>query len=486
MRARSWFGMLLLATLFAIAPSRATATPDGTYWYLSPVGGWVQFSDKLEYPGSHPQADQYGAGARLGMNMNQWWALEASGLWSPAKEDTSAGELDTPYLNFAGNLVYTPARWDVGMMFLSVGGGYEQRKADVGDDIHYGTFEAAAGWQSFFSDNLGLRLEARNVLNLPHKNFGSANKADQQYLGGLTFAFGGKPRDTDGDGVPDRKDKCPGTPMGAKVDMSGCPIDSDGDGVWDGIDQCPDTPKGATVNAQGCPSDADGDGVWDGIDQCPDTPKGATVDAKGCTMDSDGDGVVDGLDQCPNTPTGAKVDAQGCPSDADGDGVPDGLDKCPNTGAGLKVDSDGCPIEVTEKETQLLDTGMIRLQDVNFETGKAEILPESHATLDEVGVILRKWPELQIEVGGHTDSRGSAKANQTLSDERASAVRSYLLEHFPDLNADQMTAKGYGESKPVAPNNNAINMAKNRRVEFTVLNKDVLKREVERRKMLKK
>ena len=102
------------------------------------------------------------------------------------------------------------------------------------------------------------------------------------------------------------------------------------------------------------------------------------------------------------------MDSLGCPNDSDGDGVPNGIDQCPDTPAGLKVDAKGCPIEVTERETELLDTGMIRLQNVNFETDKADILPESDATLDVVGMLLGKWPQLKLEIGGHTDSRGSA------------------------------------------------------------------------------
>jgi OmpA-OmpF porin, OOP family len=304
--------------------------------------------------------------------------------------------------------------------------------------------------------------------------------------GGLTFALGGKPRDTDGDGVPDRKDTCPDTPVGATVDASGCPHDADGDGVLDGIDQCASTPKGATVNARGCPSDADDDGVYDGIDQCADTPKGASVDTKGCPIDSDADGVFDGLDTCPSTPKGCAVDSAGCPKDADNDGVCDGLDKCPDTGPGLKVDATGCPIELIERETELLDTGMIRLHEVNFTTGKADILPESYSTLDVVGQVLGKWPELRIEIGGHTDSRGSNAYNQKLSEARARSVRTYLTAKFPNLKPEQFTIKGYGESRPVVPNSNDINMAKNRRVEFVVMNKDVLKREVERRRLMEK
>ena len=96
-----------------------------------------------------------------------------------------------------------------------------------------------------------------------------------------------------------------------------------------------------------------------------------------------------------------------------------------------------------------------------------------------------KWPELKIEIGGHTDSRGSNATNQKLSDSRAKAVRTYLIDKFPTLQADQLVAKGYGESKSIAPNNSDLNMAKNRRVEFVVLNKDVLRREIERRRLLK-
>jgi len=89
--------------------------------------------------------------------------------------------------------------------------------------------------------------------------------------------------------------------------------------------------------------DSDGDGVPDDIDQCPGTPAGAPVDDKGCPLYSDGDGVPDYLDKCPGTPSGVKVDADGCPIDSDGDGVPDYLDKCPGTPAGTTVNADGCP-----------------------------------------------------------------------------------------------------------------------------------------------
>ena len=154
----------------------------------------------------------------------------------------------------------------------------------------------------------------------------------------------------------------------------------------------------------------------------------------------------------------------------------DGLDKCQGTAAGLKVEADGCPPNpVRQRETELLDTGMIRLHDVNFETAKAEILPESRQALDVVGEVLSKWPQLKIEIGGHCDSRGSDAYNLALSRRRVSSVRTYLLQHFKKLEAAQLTAKGYGESQPLVQNTSPENMAQNRRVEFKVLNKAVLK-----------
>jgi len=126
---------------------------------------------------------------------------------------------------------------------------------------------------------------------------------------------------------------------------------------------------------------------------------------------------------------------------------------------------------------------MIRLQNVNFETAKADILPDSYSTLDAVGMLLTKWPQLKIEIGGHTDQRGATVANQKLSLARAQSVQAYLLQKYPTLQASQFTTKGYGESRPLAPGNDKASWALNRRVEFVVLNKDVLKHEVEKHRL---
>ena len=129
---------------------------------------------------------------------------------------------------------------------------------------------------------------------------------------------------------------------------------------------------------------------------------------------------------------------------------------------------------------------MIRLQNVNFETGKATCCPSRSRRSTSSARSSRKWPELKIEIGGHTDSRGSDADNQKLS-RGARGLGARLPDRkVPGAQGRRSSrVKGYGESKPIVPNTNELNMAKNRRVEFVVLNKDVLKRESERRRLLK-
>ena len=290
----------------------------------------------------------------------------------------------------------------------------------------------------------------------------------------LTFQPRRLPGDSDGDGVIDPDDLCPETPPGAEVDERGCPFDSDGDTVFDGIDLCPFTLLGAVVDSTGCPLDNDGDGVFDGIDQCPGTPADARVDRDGCPLDSDGDKVFDGIDQCPPRRLGAVVERAGSPLDSDGDPVFDGIDQCPDTPPDTPVDKQGCPL--TQVEYEFLETGLLRLQDINFASNQAVLKESSFAELDRIGNLLAKWNELTIEIGGHTDGQGTELHNQQLSEERAEAVRVYLLKHFPTLNADQLSSRGYGESQPIADNDTREGRSLNRRVEFRIISDGELKR----------
>jgi outer membrane protein OmpA-like peptidoglycan-associated protein len=276
---------------------------------------------------------------------------------------------------------------------------------------------------------------------------------------GATVDEKGCPKDRDEDGVYDGIDQCPDTPKGWPVDEKGCPTDSDGDGVPDGGDDCPDTPKGASVDDAGCPTDEDGDGVYDGLDECPGTPTGATVDTKGCPSDSDGDSVFDGIDACPDTPKGAVVDERGCPIDSDGDGVVDGIDQCPDTPAGASVDETGCPIEVFSGTERTLI-----LEGVSFGLNSADLTAGARSELDRVADSLAGWPDLRVEIGGHTDSTGSDEYNERLSERRAESVRDYLVSR--GVEADRLATRGYGESEPIADNGTSDGRAMNRRVEL--------------------
>ena len=483
MRVRLWLLPLLLAACTAGA---AVAEPIGGHWELSPFGGFTLFDPKLRYPGSNlPLADDLYLGGRVSYETKGWLGFEIAAGTTPTAEDITTNAQEFDFFHASGNLVLSPARHRWGTPYLFVGGGMAQLKPAAGTKEETGGIEFGGGLKMWMTDAIGLRFEARDISFKPLQETGGQNNFHNVVIGaGLTFAIGGTPRDTDGDGVPDKNDKCPDTPKGATVDATGCPMDSDADRVLDGLDKCPNTPKGATVDSSGCSSDADGDGVHEGVDQCANTPKGAVVDSVGCPVDSDGDGVPDGIDTCPSTPKGAEVDSLGCPLDNDKDGVPNGLDKCPNTLPGLKVDTLGCSIEIVERETELLDTGLIRLNDVNFETGKANLLPESYAELQVVAGLLRKWPELRLEVGGHTDSRGSAAKNMALSQARADTVRAWVMNNYPEIDPKTLTTKGYGSTKPRAPNTSELGRAKNRRVELVVTNKESLKKVIERRREL--
>ncbi len=199
------------------------------------------------------------------------------------------------------------------------------------------------------------------------------------------------------------------------------------------------------------PRDSDGDGVDDERDQCPDTPRGVKVDSKGCPLDSDGDGVPDHQDECPDTPEGAPVDDQGCALDSDNDGVPDYLDQCPNTVAGVMVDEKGCTLKYT--------------LHIEFEFDKAEIQPRYHDDLRQAADFIKRYQAPKILIAGHTDNIGEEDYNKQLSQRRAASVRQYLIENF-DIQADRLAARGYGQSRPIAPNTTPEGRQQNRRVEI--------------------
>jgi len=105
---------------------------------------------------------------------------------------------------------------------------------------------------------------------------------------------------------------------------------------------------------------------------------------------------------------------------------------------------------------------------IKFDSSKSSFKQKSYAAMDDVVRVLKNYPELNLEIGGHTDSMGEDDANLRLSMDRATAVKTYLVSK--GIDANRLTSKGYGEINPISDNSTAIGRAKNRRVVFTVLN----------------
>ncbi len=291
-------------------------------------------------------------------------------------------------------------------------------------------------------------------------------------------------RDSDGDGFLDRFDACVERreDRDGFEDEDGCPDpDNDRDGIPDVQDRCPLQPEDFDrfQDGDGCPDlDNDRDGIPDDRDRCPIQPEDidGIEDADGCpdyapmVIDTDGDGIPDDRDRCLTRPEDVDgfFDDDGCPDpDNDVDGIPDVDDRCPLEPETLNEyqDDDGCPDEAL---AELTDDQIVILEQVHFITGTAEIIEDSYPVLEAVLAILLEHPELvRIKIEGHTDSRGSYAYNLRLSQERADAIRDWLIEN--GVEPERLEAEGFGEISPIAPNDTPENMALNRRVEFHIL-----------------
>jgi len=443
---------------------------------------WLSLEGGVDlYDPEQALRDAPGFGLRGGAFLNRWVGVE--GLLhhaSPTQDPTTRG--NATYTHYGAGLVLTPQRTTWILPYLYGGIGTAKVERDGFASKSNGAFHVGFGSVFRVGERLGIRLDGRDVSYKQDDGPGRETRVNAfQISTGLTAFWLGRPRDTDEDGVPNKRDRCPETPKGAVVDAGGCPLDTDKDKVYDGLDKCPGTPVGAVVDAKGCPVDTDGDGVADGIDQCNDTPKGVLVDAQGCSLDTDADGVADGPDKCPGTPKGAVVDATGCPLDADADGVPDGIDICPATPAGVAVNAGGCPLTHSAYERQMLDDWVIRVTDLEFVPDSATLTPRAMARLDSVGAVLVQWPNLKFEVAAHTDNAGEEGARQPLSQLRARSALQYIYSKYPALNAKNYWYVGYGDTQPIASNRTPAGRAMNRRMEFRLMSMDVLTSEREKR-----
>lgn len=308
------------------------------------------------------------------------------------------------------------------------------------------------------------RDDNRYRTNLRREGYAYSTKSIPRYSAQFTIGWNGVgiPSDRDADGIPDKKDHCIylAEDIDGFEDTDGCPdIDNDGDGILDTRDSCPVEP----ATCSGCPVlDADNDGINDDVDRCVNEAEDhdGFQDTDGCPdPDNDNDGIVDTDDKCPQKAEDADgfEDTDGCPDlDNDADGIPDAIDKCP----GIKgiPENNGCP------KTEEIKRGKLILEGVNFESGKAVLMPGSYSTLDRVRESLAEWKNVRCEIRGHTDNIGSEDANLRLSQRRAEAVMQYLVRN--GINPSRLRAIGMGEATPIADNRTADGRAMNRRVEL--------------------
>jgi len=300
------------------------------------------------------------------------------------------------------------------------------------------------------------------------------------------------PRDRDGDGILDADDECPDDPEDADgfEDGDGCPeFDNDGDGIPDADDSCPDEAEDVDgfEDGDGCPDpDNDADGILDGADECPMDAEDIDgwEDADGCPdFDNDEDGIPDAEDDCPMSTEDFDgwEDGDGCPEDDnDGDGLLDFDDLCPNRAEIINEfkDEDGCPDDVI---AVVVEGQIVILERILFKFRKARILKRSKPVLEAVAMRLQESPHIRkIRIEGHTDSKGSASRNRSLSKKRAKAVMKALIK--AGVDSSRLTYEGLGEGQPVADNKTKEGRQRNRRVEFKIIEQDdsVEKRGVDR------
>lgn len=369
-------------------------------------------------------------GLRAGYHFTQNLGLEGYFNYVPTESKSLAGNPTVKLYGYGIEALYhfLPGNRFVPFVAAGVGNTHYSGSGGIGDRNKF-TADYGAGLKFFLTDNLALRADVRHVLPFNDRY------NDLLYTIGLNFSFGGAKK-----AMPEVATTRAAEPAAAAV-----------------------------VEVV---RDSDGDGVVDDRDRCPGTPSGVQVDRDGCPLDSDRDGVYDYLDKCPGTPAGVKVDRDGCSLDSDGDGVYDYLDKCPGTPAGVKVDQDGCPPPVVQKivpqaasaiEAAIVEKGRVTLK-VEFDTDKSIIKKQYHHEIGNLAAVMKKYPDLKITIEGHTDSVGKLTYNEKLSQRRADAVKKYLAEKF-GIEASRLNAKGYGPIRPIESNATKEGRQKNRRVE---------------------
>ncbi|NND65279.1 MAG: OmpA family protein, partial [Gammaproteobacteria bacterium] len=205
-------------------------------------------------------------------------------------------------------------------------------------------------------------------------------------------------------------------------------------------------------------ADIDGDGVRDQEDACPQTASDIQVNEQGCEIDSDADGVVDRVDNCPKSTPGALTTTHGCEHDSDLDGVFDHYDRCPSE-RDVRVDAVGCPLTMHRDRLPIY-----------FAPNSDHVPKAANNSLEQLAATLKHNADLNLIITGHTDDRGRASHNQSLSENRAVAVKRALQSY--GVSPSRLQAMGRGEQQPIADNESEQGRRQNRRISVTFLQVD--------------
>jgi outer membrane protein OmpA-like peptidoglycan-associated protein len=414
----------LLALGLAPAPARAEFPSPAVY--IGVFGGghfrladWDVGNQSAQYVSDRAFGQ---GGLRLGVHVLPQLALEAEVSYIALTHHDSRNDM----LSYDLNLLYHFLKKNWSPVIEVGGGGLSNLRGNLGKDTIDPRIHVGLGVRGLVTPWMALRVDLRDVIT-DGAGWGSGNNLE--LLAGLDFFVF-------------RAEKKVVKPVEK-------PADRDGDGVLDKDDPCPDV--AGPIALHGCP-DRDKDGIPDKDDACPDIA--GVKEFKGCP-DRDKDGIPDAEDRCPDV-AGPK-EFKGCP-DRDKDGIPDIDDACPDQ-AGLK-DYKGC---LPEKAKAFAGT----IQGIVFDTGKSTIRKSSNKTLDGAVAVLKEFPTIRLRIEGHTDNVGDPQMNQKLSEDRANAVRDYLVKK--GIAGDRLEAAGFGETRPVKDNATAEGRQSNRRIDFVVL-----------------